>query len=276
MIIDSDKVVTLLRRVAAEEVMPRWRNLGQDDISYKAGQEPVTVADRASEAALTQGLLDLLPGSQVVGEEAVAAEPERLQRLAGEGWVWVVDPIDGTGNFSRGRPYFALMIALVRGGETRGAWIYAPALESLAVAELGEGAQLDGVSRRVQAGGKAPSELSGTLHAGQFSPVEMTRRIQQRRDRVQAVRSLASAGVEYLRLLEGEMDFSFFTKLMPWDHAPGCLLLHEAGGVARFTDSREAYSPRRHEGEGLLLAPDRRSWEALHRALLAEEPISKG
>ncbi|GAB5468983.1 MAG: inositol monophosphatase family protein [Rhodospirillales bacterium] len=272
MIIDSDKVVALLQQVAAEEVMPLWQNLGEGDISYKDGVEPVTVADRASEAALARGLLDLLPGAQVVGEEGVSEDPRRMGLLQGDDWVWVIDPIDGTGNFSKGRPHFALMVALVRDGETQGAWILAPALERLAVAWRGEGVSLDGRARRIAANDRPPAELSGTLHAGQFAPKDMAQLIKSRRERVRAIRSLGSAGIEYLRLLDGEMEFSFFTKLKPWDHAPGCLLLGEAGAVTRFTDSGDDYSPLRHEGQGLLIAPNARAWASLHRALLASDP----
>ncbi len=268
MIIDSDKVVALLRRVAEEEVMPRWQNLEKDDISYKGGVEPVTVADKASEKALTAGLSGLLPGSLVVGEEAVAEDRDILDLLSGEDWVWIVDPIDGTGNFSRGEPYFALMVALVRQGETEAAWIFAPALMSLATAERGEGVRLDGETRTIPVNDSPPSALRGTLHAGTFSPRAMTQKISQRRDRVRAQRSMRSAGIEYLRLLAGESDFSFFTKLMPWDHAPGCMMIQEAGAIARFTDSRRPYSPLRHEGEGLLLAPGEAAWDRLYETLL--------
>lgn len=270
MIIDSDKVVALLRQVAADEVMPLWQNLGKDDISYKAGDEPVTVADKASEVALTAALTGLLPGSKVVGEEAVADDPAVMDLLKGEEWVWVVDPIDGTRNFSLGNKNFALMVALVRQGQSEAAWIYAPAIDSLACGARGEGVVLDGKAVLIADNPAAPAALRGTLHAGQFSPREMTRRISKRRDRVAAQRSMGSAGIEYLRLLSGSLDFSFFTKLMPWDHAPGCLLLEVAGAVARFTDTHEAYSPRRHAGEGLLLAPDPDAWTRLHQTLLAD------
>lgn len=270
MIIDSDKIVALLRQVAAEEVMPRWQHLGKDDISYKAGDEPVTVADKASEIALTAGLSGLLPGSKVVGEEAVAEDRSLLDLFRGEDWVWVVDPIDGTGNFSRGSQNFALMVALVRKGQTEAGWIFAPALESLAYGARGEGVWLDGKAALISDNPAEPASLRGTLHAGQFSPREMARKISKRRDRVAAQRSMGSAGIEYLRLLAGGLDFSFFTKLMPWDHAPGCLLLEEAGAVARFTDTRHTYSPLRHEGQGLLLAPDQSAWDRLHQTLLGE------
>ena len=56
---------------------------------------------------------------------------------------------------------------------------------------------------------------------------------------------------------------------MPWDHAPGWLLHREAGGYAAHFDG-SAYAPKQRTG-GLLVAPDRESWAALHAALLAED-----
>src|SRR3546814_9282988 len=57
-------------------------------------------------------LTDLLPGSLVVGEEAVHAEPALMDQLASDAPVWILDPIDGTRNFAHGRPVFAIMVAL--------------------------------------------------------------------------------------------------------------------------------------------------------------------
>ena len=70
-----EEVTRILVETAAEEVLPRFRNLGEDDKRIKAGGEVVTVVDEASERRLTQRLRDLLPGSLVVGEEATAADP---------------------------------------------------------------------------------------------------------------------------------------------------------------------------------------------------------
>ena len=70
-----EEVTRILVETAAEEVLPRFRNLGEDDKRIKAGGEVVTVVDEASERRLTQRLRDLLPGSLVVGEEAAAADP---------------------------------------------------------------------------------------------------------------------------------------------------------------------------------------------------------
>jgi len=269
--IDIDGIAAVIREVAAAEIVPRFQSLAQGDISEKKGGELVTVADVAAERALERRLVDLLPGSLVVGEEAVAERAEVMERLRDPQPVWVIDPIDGTGNFARGVPNFAVQLALVRSGETVAAWIYAPILRQLATGELGSGAVVDGRPCRLQPAGKPAAELRGTLHAGTtFASKEMQRLVQQRRARVDAQKSKAAASIEYLRLLEGEMEFSLFTKMMPWDHAPGCMLLQEAGGVARFTDTREDYTPLRHEGQALLLAPDEASWDALYSVLIAD------
>lgn len=267
---DTERVADLMAEVAAAEIVPRFQSLAQGDVSEKAGGELVTVADVAAERALERRLTALLPGSLVVGEEAVAETPAVMDRLRDPDPVWVIDPIDGTGNFASGKENFAIQIALVRSGETLGAWIYAPILRRLALGEKGGGALLDGRRARIEAVDLPPAQLKGTLHAGMFSTPEMGRLMQQRRSRVDAQKSRSAASVEYLRLLGREMHFSFFTKLKPWDHAPGSFLLREAGGTARFTDTREPYSPLRHEGQGLLLAPDERSWESLRETLLGE------
>jgi len=69
----------------------------------------------------------------------------------------------------------------------------------------------------------------------------------------------------------GELDFALFTKLMPWDHAPGVLLHAEAGGYAAYLDG-SSFRPARIDAGALLLAPDAASWQRLHDTLLGDEP----
>ena len=95
--VDIEKVTAILREVAAEEVMPRFRALAEHEIRAKHGGEVVTVADVAAEREITSRLRNLLPGSQVVGEEATAEDPDLLDKFSQEDdWIWVIDPIDGT------------------------------------------------------------------------------------------------------------------------------------------------------------------------------------
>ena len=270
MTVDIEAVTAILREVAAEEVMPRFRSLAEHEVRAKDGGELVTVADIAAERQITRRLRDLLPGSQVVGEEATAEDPGLLDTFAQEdGWIWVIDPIDGTSNFAGGRPVFALMVALVRRDETMAGWILDPVGPRCASAERGAGTWLDG-ARLTLGPPPPPEELRGTLHASTFATADMARQIQARRARVGAVKSLRCAGWEYLRLASGEIQFSLFTKLMPWDHVPGTLIFREAGGLAQTLDGAP-YGARDHRASGLLMAPDQASWDWLHNALFGED-----
>jgi fructose-1,6-bisphosphatase/inositol monophosphatase family enzyme len=264
---DPDAVAALITEIAAAEVMPRFCRLARHEIREKKPGDLVTIADEAVEERLTHALRSLLPGSLVLGEEAAAADPAVLDRLLGHEAVWIVDPIDGTGNFAAGRPVFAVMVALVRSGRVLQAWIHDPVAGRTASAAAGAGAWLDGARLHVARPHADPAAMSGTILAGTFGQRELGRRLQERRDRVRAVRSLRCAGHEYLRLIRGEMDFALFSRLMPWDHAPGVLLHAEAGGYSAYLEGG-AFDPGRIDASGILLAPDRASWEALYRALL--------
>ena len=272
MIVDIEKVSAILREVAAVEVLPKFRKLAEHEIGTKDRGEVVTVADVAAERQISRRLRDLLPGSLVVGEESTADEPGLLDKFAEEdGWIWVIDPIDGTANFASGKPIFALMVALVRQGEAEAAWILDPIGPRCATAERGAGAWLD-AARLMLGSPPPPDRLRGTLHATTFATADMARQIQSRRERVGAIKSLRCAGWDYLRLATGETQFALFTKLMPWDHLPGTLIFREAGGLANTFDGTP-YGARDYLAPGLLMAPDQASWDWLHHQLLgAEEP----
>lgn len=265
---DPERVAAILREVAEEEVLPRFRALADEEIMRKKAGDLVTVADLAVERVLERRLPPLLPGSLVLGEEAAEHDPDLFERVAGEETVWIVDPIDGTGNFARGVATFAVMVALTRGGDLLGGWILDPVGGRLAVAVSGEGAWLDGRRLRVETG-RPPEALRGTLHAGFFGSPELARRVERGRAGLSVLKSLRCAGHEYLRLVTGESDFTLFTKTRPWDHCAGVLLHGEAGGVGRLLDGRP-YSARHHSEEGLLMAPDAAVWQALHDRLLGE------
>lgn len=266
--IDIDAVTQILVETAAAEILPRFRSLGEGDIQSKSSGEVVTVADLASEKVLSERLPALLPGSKVLGEEGVDADPSLFSYLAGDTPVWIIDPVDGTSNFARGTPDFAVMVGLVRGGETLAGWIHDPVNGTTATAELGGGAWMDGQRLSVAASGE-PAEMQGTLHASSFAPPHIAQRVQSRRKRVRAVKSLRCAGKEYLRLAGGEIQFSLFTRLMPWDHVPGTLLQREAGGVAYCFD-RQPYTALRYEDIGVLMAPDEAAWQALYDTILGD------
>lgn len=263
-----DSVTRLIRLIVAEEVVSRFEKLAHGEVIEKGPGDLVTVADIQTERRLTEELTRLLPGSVVLGEEAAAADPSILGLLALPAPVWVIDPVDGTWNFSQGRRHFGTMVALVRGERIEAAWIHDPLGGETAVAEAGAGAWIDGRRLRV-ARAEREEDMRGALMAGQFGDKALGARIQSRRQKVGAVKSLRSAAHEYLRLAHGEIHYALFTKLMPWDHAAGVLIHREAGGHSAYLDGAP-YRPSAITAKGLLLAPDAGLWRRLEKALLSD------
>ncbi|MEV4480935.1 inositol monophosphatase family protein [Micromonospora coxensis] len=261
-----DEVGELLRETAAEVVLPLFRHLDDADVSEKAPGDLVTVADQRAEAKISAVLRKLRPGSVVVGEEAVAEDPSLLAHLRDGGDVWLVDPVDGTGNFAAGRRPFALMVALLSGGELTAAWVLDPLADTLADAGRGEGSRLDGRPLRAADLAVAPGGLRGTAMT-RFLPPGTRERVEAGGERIgELLPGQHCAGREYLDLLTREQEFVLFWRTLPWDHAPGVLLVREAGGVARRFDGTD-YHPA-EDGRGLLVAADEETWTEVRDTLL--------
>lgn len=268
--IDMDGVARIIREVAAEEILPRWRNLAEGDVQKKSkAGDLVTVADHAAEAVLKWRLEALLPGSHVVGEEAVAADPAVLELFRRPEPVWVLDPIDGTRKFAEGQPTFDVMVGLVVGGKPVAGWIFAPAEDTMYLGEAGSGARWIEAGREVAV--RAPSglplaEQEGVLGTGAFTsrgradPAEV-------RHLFRGFVRPTCAGHNYGRLFRGESHFLINFSTFPWDHLPGHAIAHAAGFEALRHD-RAPFDPMDKTG-GVLVAPDRASWDEIHRLLLA-------
>lgn len=262
------EVAKLLRDIARVEVLPRFRQLQKHEIREKSPGDFVTVADEAMEAALAPKLAALLPGSLLVGEEDTARDPTVMRRLASDQPVWVIDPVDGTANFAEGKEEFCSMMALIERDQVLGGWIYDPVTDTTSYAVKGGGAWSGG--KRL-APPPAIDRYRGILAVGSKGDRETAQRVMQRRDRVEQVKSVRCAGLEYLRLARGEVDFLMFSGVMPWDHAPGGAVIEELGGYIGYFNS-DGYRPSQAEGAtGILAARDRATWDEVHRRMLAAE-----
>lgn len=268
--VDADVVAALLRDAATDELLPRFRALAPTDVFAKATHDDpddvVTAADLAVEHRLAAELAGLVPDSIVVAEEAAARDPSLLAALTGSRPVWLVDPLDGTRNFAAGRETFGVMVALCEGGCARMAWIHLPIAGQTFVAGDGSGAWLDG--RRLAADSRMHegTTLEGSVYTS-FMPPELKSDVEARAARgARLVPGRRCAAVEYAALARGETDFVLYYRLLPWDHAPGALLLAETGGAARHRDG----SPYRASGREPLCLATRSSaiWDAAKRAAL--------
>lgn len=266
--VDLIKVADLIRDVAAVEILPRFRNLKEGDTRQKSPGDLVTIADESAELALTPRLLSLLPGSVVVGEEATAKDATIMLALANEAPVWVVDPIDGTGNFAAGREGFVSMLALIQADDILASWIYHPVSGELTIAEKGEGVTINGI--RIQP--FMPADMpKGVLAYGTRGAPGIAEQVDKRRDRLSQVKSARAAGIDYVRMAKGEIDFTFFSGIMPWDHAPGALIIRELGGHIAYIRSDDTYRPSQAlSAAGILSATSRATWHSIHDALFGE------
>ncbi len=231
-----ETVVALMRQVARDIVLPRFRNLAAGEIEEKAPDDFVTIADRESEDALTAGLAALDPDARIVGEEACAADPALLDGID-RGRVWIIDPIDGTNNFAAGKPPFGIMIALVEDGVTQAGWILDPVSGRLCHAALGHGAYVDGQCITAHPSGEPPPIAAiATYFLSEERRADLTARAKGELTLVAIPRCAAE---QYPRLVLGTNDICLFERTLPWDHAAGALFVAEAGGVVRRPDGSD-------------------------------------
>jgi fructose-1,6-bisphosphatase/inositol monophosphatase family enzyme len=258
----SPAVEALLIDVANTVVMPRYQLLEAHQIAEKTPGDLVTIADQESELRLGEGLAALIPGARMIGEEGCAADPSLLDGLQ-HGTAWVIDPIDGTGNFAAGRPHFALMIALVAAGEAQAGWIYDPLRLRMVHAVRGGGAWIDGT--RITA---RPSGAALPVAAISMKFMDAEKRsvmIERTAGHLTLAEPPMCAGEQYPRLALGDNDISVFERTLPWDHIAGALFLTESGGkIARMDGSPYHFWDKR---TGLLGASSPDLWEAAARIL---------
>jgi fructose-1,6-bisphosphatase/inositol monophosphatase family enzyme len=260
-----ETVTAIIRSAADEAILPRFQKLRDGQIEEKTPGEVVTIADREAERIIAPQLEALLPGSRAVGEEASSVNPSLMERLD-EGDVWLVDPLDGTGNFIAGSAEFAVMVALLRQGEPLASWMYRPATGELAVASLGGGAFIDGNRIRTVEACPPPEVCRGAVLT-RFLPDPWKEQVKAHAGRFLAILpGTKCAGVDYPAVATGTQNFVMFWRLLPWDHAPGALFVREAGGRVAHLDG----SPYRPEAKasGLLVAENEDVWTMVRETLL--------
>ena len=256
---DPERVAAFIREAAELDILPRFRALAAHEVTEKKPGDIVTVADHDAEERLTRMLGGLNPGALVVGEEAAHHKPHLVDELDREtGPLWIIDPVDGTANFAASRPLFAVMVAYVEGGETCAGWIYDPVGNVMAIAELGSGARRDGAPMRVDA---SCEKFVGRVN---FGLIDRDRRpgVRQRLEEHFTIeKSMRCAGHEFMAIASGQSQFRLYNRLWAWDHAPGVLIVREAGGVVARQDGAP-YRPTERT-RGLLCAPDMDSWHRI-------------
>ena len=264
-VIDQDKISEILRVCAAEHIMPRYQALRDDEVSSKTSPlDLVTQADIDAEAYLERVLPDMYPGTLVMGEEGVSRGDVPLDMLTQvDEPVWVVDPVDGTYNFVHGRPEFGVMLAYVVAGEVQHGWIYHPLQEEMYVAERGAGGFV-GTQRLAVSDVRDSGEMTALMNT-KFFPDAVRPVIEERSSQFKSCIRLGAASHQYTRVASGQSDVVVYSRLKPWDHLPGALLVREAGGVVRKWDGQDYGVSDLYAG--LLIANSEENWQSVYSLL---------
>jgi myo-inositol-1(or 4)-monophosphatase len=153
-------------------------------------------------------------------------------------WLWIVDSLDGTGNFANFNPLFSVCLALMHQNELLLGAAYAPAIDEFYFAEKGQGAYLNGVKIRVSDISDLSQSYILYCEGGDTNKVRTGEFLHRVYPHVTDIRKLGSAGLETAWVAAGKREAYFTTGIEPWDVAAGVLLVQEAGGkVSDFQDN---------------------------------------
>lgn len=228
------RVAESLARQAGQRIV---RSRGAEvTVDMKGHNNPVTNVDVDVEEFLTEELDHIFPSDAVVGEEL---DSKKRNPLDSAQRVWIIDPIDGTLNFSHDVPMFCVSIAMQDAGESVVGVIYDPMRDELFSAAKNSGTFLDGDSVTVS---KEQDLASAVLVTG--FPHSLREDESQTQDNLgnfarltrasRGVRRLGSAALDLAYVAAGRLDGFWEYYLNPWDTAAGYLMVAEAGG--RVTD----------------------------------------
>jgi myo-inositol-1(or 4)-monophosphatase len=214
----------------ARVLMDSFGRLPSLTVSEKGPSDFVSQADFKSEAIIMEVIASAFPGARFQAEET--------QGGATEGPRFIIDPLDGTTNFLRGIPHFAVTIAYADESGLVAGLTLDPARGELFWAERGAGAFLG--DRRIHASDRASLEGSvvhtGVPHRGRGDHEAYLAQLERVMADVAGVRRMGAAALDFAYVAAGRGDGFFETGLSPWDMAAGILLVREAGGIV--TDMR--------------------------------------
>jgi len=218
------RVMEQIARTAGEFLLSHFRQEPDLVVQRNSAKEAATSYDKLADDLIIHGIKEHYPDHSLLTEESgfLHGDPE---------WLWIVDSLDGTGNYANWNPLFCVCIALKHQQEIVLGAIYAPAIDEFYIAQIGEGAYLNGM--RIQV-----SDIA-LLHDSYIFYCEGGERDRRRTGwfltkvypEVVDIRKLGSAGLESAWVAAGRGEAYFTTSIEPWDVAPGVLLVAEAGGM---------------------------------------------
>jgi myo-inositol-1(or 4)-monophosphatase len=213
----------------AGKILLRGFRSGSTVISRKSWSELITDADSASEELLVARISKKLPTHAIVAEEGTRKD-------APGGYIWYIDPLDGTNNFAHGLPFFCVSIGVfsVELRQVVAGVVYNPFMDEMFTAARGKGAYLNGKPIQVSKLEALGDSLvaTGFPYDKAVSEKNNLREFNRIITRIQGIRRMGSAAIDLSYVACGRLDGYWEGKLKPWDMAAGSLIVEEAGGLA--------------------------------------------
>ncbi len=218
-------VIAAVRLVAAEEIMPRYLKVAH---RHKSDGSLCTEADIAAQAALTKKL-QAIHNVPVLGEEMSPDEQKALWQSGDDG-LWCIDPIDGTSNFVRGLPYFAVSVALLRNGQSILGVVYDPVNDEVFAAETGKGAFLNGVQLVKRETVTSLNLALANIDMKRLNPALVGQLASN--PPYFSQRNFGASALDWCYTATGRYDVYLHGGQKLWDYAAGTLILGESHGYA--------------------------------------------
>ncbi|HWQ38193.1 MAG TPA: inositol monophosphatase family protein [Burkholderiales bacterium] len=252
-----ERVIEVVRRVASDEIMPRYLKVAHQ---RKSDGSLFTEADLAAQDALSRMLPQILPGPIVAEEMTQQQQVERW--VGGAEGLWCVDPIDGTSNFVNGLPYFAVSVARMRNGRSVLGVVYDPVADEVFYAQRGAGSYLNG--ERLPIKTQIP-ELRNAMAQVDFKRLPRTLRAALAAAPPYSFqRNFGASTLEWCYVAAGRFDVYLHGGQKLWDYAAGSLILEEAGGYMATLEHDDFWAGRLWE-RSVLAARERTLFEAWAR-----------
>ncbi len=250
----------LAARQAGEILLSHWHQRSELSVSTKAAGDFVSQADVLAEEHIKATLLGPRPDDGWLGEES--------GETSGSGRRWIVDPLDGTTNFLRGIPHWAVSIALEVEGILVLGVVHDPVKAETFVASAGQGATLNGTAIHHSGADEFTRALLGTgIPFGQMAHIdEHAADIGRIVPGCAGVRRMGAAALDLAYVAAGRLDGFWERILQPWDIAAGLVLMREAAVTV------EGWIPEeRPEDTGSVIAATPAIFETFSR-LVRDEP----
>ena len=226
-------------RKAGENIVRASDDLDRFEVKAKGINNFVTEVDINAEQEIIYHLRKAYPDHAILGEESGLTGSEDAE------YRWIIDPLDGTTNFIRGIPHYAVSIACLYRGKLEHAVIVDPVRREEFTASRGRGAQLNGRRIRVSKLTSLEGALLGTgipfkEHCDdKLAPYSKSMEVLAAQ--CAGIRRAGAASLDLAYVAAGRLDAFWEIGLAPWDIAAGALLVREAGGLVADIDASDNY-----------------------------------